>query len=283
MSTAFAERRSQALRDVVELTKPGITSLVLCTTTGGMYLAPGHVDRLRALIVVLTTAAVVSAANALNQYLERDIDGYMERTRNRPLPARRLDARLALLFGIGLAFIAAPLLTYSGGWLTGGLALLALAAYVFVYTPMKQWSPMALFVGAVPGAIPPLIGWTTASGRLDAGGLSLFAILFTWQIPHFLAIALYREPEYARAGFKVFPTVHGTSATRISMTVWAMALLGATMAPYFLHVAGVAYLAIAATLGAGFALATVVWPPRRVFFLSILHLTLVFVALVALH
>lgn len=282
MSTAVATR-SSTLRDVVELTKPGITSLVLCTTTGGMYLAPGHVDRLRAWIVVLTTAAVVSAANALNQYLERDIDGYMERTRNRPLPARRLDARAALLFGIGLAFIAAPLLFYAGGWLTGGLALIALASYVLVYTPMKQWSPMALFVGAVPGAIPPLIGWTTVSGHLDAGGMSLFAILFFWQIPHFLAIALHREPEYARAGFKVFPTVHGTRSTRIHMIVWAVALLLSTVAPYFLHVAGLAYVIIAAVLGAGFAVATIVWPPRRVFFLSIVHLTLVFVALVALH
>jgi len=282
MSTAAVTRPS-TLRDVFELTKPGITSLVLCTTTGGMYLAPGHVDRLRALVVILTTAAVVSAANALNQYLERDIDGQMARTRNRPLPAHRLDARAALLFGIGLAFIAAPLLTYAGGWLTGGLALLALFSYVFVYTPMKQHSPMALFVGAVPGAIPPLIGWTTASGRLDAGGLALFAILFCWQIPHFLAIALYREPEYARAGFKVFPTVYGPRATRLSMILWAVALLVTSVAPYWLGIAGGPYLAIAAALGAGFLLATILWPPRRVFFLSILHLTLVFVALVALH
>jgi protoheme IX farnesyltransferase len=253
-----------------------------------MYLAPGVVDRLRAIVVILTTAAVVSAANALNQYLERDIDGFMERTRNRPLPAHRLDARVALGLGVALSAVAVPLLTFAGGLLSGGLALLALTSYVLVYTPLKQRTPLAVFVGAVPGAIPPLIGWTTATRHLDAGGLALFAILFFWQVPHFLAIALYRQDDYARAGFKVFPVVHGEPATLVHIVLWSAAYVAATFAPFWLGISGPIYLALALGLGFLFfgAACRGLWPgvrlgwARQLFFASILHLTLLFTVLV---
>jgi protoheme IX farnesyltransferase len=228
----------------------------------------------------------VSAANALNQYLEREVDGFMERTRNRPLPAHRMDARVALVFGIALASTAVPLLTFAGGALTGGLALLALGSYVLVYTPMKQVSPMALFIGAVPGALPPLIGWTTGHGRLGAGGLALFAILFFWQIPHFLAIALYRQSEYARAGIKVFPQVYGERATRIHIALSSLVFVLATLVPFFLRTAGVFYFALALASGGAFFAVSLLGlraaPPagwaRKLFLLSILHLPLIFVA-----
>jgi protoheme IX farnesyltransferase len=275
-----------ALRDLVDLTKPGITSLVLCTTAGGLYLAPGRVDRLRALVVVLTTGAVVSAANALNQYLERDIDGFMERTRDRPLPAHRLDARVALGFGLALAALSVPLLWLAGGWMTGVLALIALGSYVAVYTPMKQWTPLALFVGAVPGAIPPLIGWTTVTARPGAGGLALFAILFFWQIPHFMAIALYRKADYARAGLKVFSVVHGDATTRRHILAWSVVLWAVTLVPWLLGTTGLAYGLLALALGAIFVAQAVVLllrqsplAARRLFLGSILHLTVLFVAL----
>jgi protoheme IX farnesyltransferase len=272
-------------RDLVELCKPGITALVLCTTAGGVYLAPGHVMVWRALVVIVTTAAVVSAANALNQYLERDIDGFMERTRNRPLPARRLDAQVALGFGLAVAALALPPLFLAGGWLTGALAVVALVSYVLVYTPMKQWSPLALLVGAVPGAIPPLIGWTTVTQHLTPRALPLFAILFLWQIPHFLAIALYRKEDYARAGLRVLPVVRGDALTKRCIGAGAVALVLASLLPLALGLAGWIYGGVACATGGWFLWRALVWPEdtragaRRLFLLSILHLSLLFIVL----
>src|SRR5262249_18441529 len=145
------------------------------------------------------------SANTLNMYLERDVDGRMARTRHRPLPAGRLPERAALVFGIAQALVAVPLLTFGANPLTGLLGAVALILYVLVYTPMKRWSIHALLVGAVPGAMPPLLGFAARSGELSLGALALFGVIFLWQIPHFLAIALFREDDYRAAGLKVFP------------------------------------------------------------------------------
>src|SRR5439155_3385439 len=142
------------------------------------------------------TALVVGAANALNCYLERESDALMRRTRDRPLPAGRVEPWVALALGVGVASTSIPLLGWATNALTALLALVALVTYVGVYTPMKQRSGLALFVGAVPGAIPPLMGWTAVTGRLETGGLALFAILFCWQLPHFLAISIYLADDY---------------------------------------------------------------------------------------
>src|SRR5438552_13144667 len=136
-------------------------------------------------------------------YLERDTDALMARTMNRPLPAQRLEPMLALKLGVALAAVSVPLLTFAVGALPGLLASIALVSYVLLYTPMKRHSAAALLVGALPGAIPPLIGWTAATGRLDLPGVLLFAVMFLWQVPHFLAITLFRKDEYARAGLVV--------------------------------------------------------------------------------
>jgi protoheme IX farnesyltransferase len=198
--------RPVSASDLLSLTKPRLSSLVLCTCAGGVWLAPGTLTPGRWLLTLVGTAGTVGAANALNCYVERDVDRARARTRGRPLPAGRMEPTVALLFALILASVSLPLLALGSNLLTTGLGLLALLTYVFVYTPMKAHTDVAMLVGAVPGALPPLMGWTAVTGRLDVGGLALFAILFLWQLPHFLAIALFRKAEYQKAGLQTWPS-----------------------------------------------------------------------------
>jgi len=253
-----------------------------------LWLAPGSIAGWRAVMTLIGTALLVSASNTFNMYLERDVDPLMERTRERPLPRATLSPETALAFGTLMACAAVPLVFLGGNLLTGILGLFALGSYVVVYTPLKRHSAIALFVGAVPGALPPLMGWTAVTGRLDAPGLALFAILFLWQIPHFLAIATYRTADYARAGFKIMPLTAGTRATRATIVTFSIGLVLATVALEPLRVAGLGYLVCAALLGAvfiGWAVAGLrraaegAWA-RSLFLYSIVYLTLLFVALV---
>ena len=279
---------TRVLRDLIELAKPRITGLVMATFAGGMWLAPGHLPRWRGIATLLGTAMIVAAANALNMFIERDIDRLMERTRRRPLPQGRLSPAIALVFGTSLAAAALPLLLLAGNALTGIMGGLAFVAYVAIYTPMKRTSPAALFVGAVPGALPPLMGWTAVTGRIDAGAIALFGILFLWQIPHFLAIALYRSDDYGRAGFEILPLSIGDRPTRAVIVVFSAALVATSLVLAPLQVAGVPYTAAAALLGLGFVVcglyglrrvASRTWA-RSLFFASLVYLTLLFVALV---
>jgi protoheme IX farnesyltransferase len=237
------------LRDIVLLSKPRLSTLVMITCGGGLWLAPGGISAARAVLAVLTTAAVVGAANALNCYLERDVDARMRRTRDRPLPAGRLDPLVALGLGLAVPAFAVPLLALSANRLTAVLALVALLTYVVVYTPMKQRSTLALLVGAIPGAIPPLMGWTTVTGRLDAGGLSLFAVLCAWQLPHFLAVSLYLCEDYARGGLRVFALVHGERRTRLAIAASTVVLVAASFLPWAAGVVRPWYALAAAALG----------------------------------
>jgi protoheme IX farnesyltransferase len=280
----------QVARDVFALAKPRLAGLVITTAAGGMWLAPGRRDPTSAAVLVLGTAAVVGAANALNNYLEKDVDARMRRTRDRPLPAGRLEPRVALALGLGLPAVALPALAWFTNALTATLAAIALVVYVCVYTPMKQRSTLALFVGAVPGAIPPLMGWTGVTGQLDAGGLALFAILFFWQLPHFLAISIYLADDYARGGIRVFALVHGDRTTKRWAVATSFALVPVSLALVPLGVAGTLYAAVAAVLGVGLcgwaisglrsAKPAQRW--ARSFFLGTLgYLTLLFAALFA--
>jgi protoheme IX farnesyltransferase len=275
-------------RDLIELAKPRITGLVVITFVGGVWLAPGHLAHWRAIMTLIGTSLLVAASNTLNMYLERDIDPLMERTRARPLPRASLSPETALAFGVACACVAVPLVFLGSNLLTGILGLFALGSYVAIYTPLKRHSAIALFVGAVPGALPPLMGWTAVTGRLDAPGLALFAILFLWQIPHFLAIAIYRAADYARAGFKVLPLTISARATRATIVTFSAGLVLATILLQPLRVAGLPYLICAALLGAvfigwaaaGFRRAAAGAWARSLFFYSIVYLTLLFVALV---
>jgi len=276
------------VRDLVALTKPRITMMVLVTAAGGMWLAPGSLDLRSVAVMLLTTGMVVGAANTLNCYLERDSDRLMARTANRPLPDQRLQPSWALVLGIAMGLFAVPTLTLAVNPMTGLLGAIALVSYVAIYTPMKQHTPAALFVGALPGALPPLMGWTAVTGSIAAPGLVLFGVLFFWQIPHFIAISVFRQDEYERAGLKVLPSVRGIRTAKVQATLYAGALWAVSLllVPYGL--AGTLYFVAAIALGGYFfwAAARGFWVEdsdawaKKLFVASLIYLTALFAALI---
>jgi protoheme IX farnesyltransferase len=294
LPSQVAARPRTRVADVVALVKPRIMMMALLTAGGGLGLAPGVPSLGLVIALMVGTALLVGAANTLNMYLERDIDCLMARTSRRPLPQRRLGAELALWFGVAQAAIAVPVLTFAirgpafAGPLTGLLGVVALISYVMIYTPLKQRTWVATWIGAVPGAMPALMGWTAATGSIDAGGVAVFALLFFWQIPHFHAIALFRWKEYARAGLKTLPGVHGERAAHREIAIYSVVQVAVSIAPWALGVAGVAYLIVAVVSGAVF-LGVVArglvrggdarWA-KQLFLLSIVYLPVVFTALV---
>ncbi|MBX3213391.1 MAG: heme o synthase [Labilithrix sp.] len=247
-----------SLRDVVTLAKPRITLNVVITGAGGLFLAAraGRLEGGPTTATVVATlvglSMIVIGANALNMYIERDIDRRMARTKNRPLPSGRMAPRFALWFGVAFSALAVPVLAIGANPLTALLAVSANILYVLAYTPLKQHSHYALHVGAIPGAIPPLLGWTAGTASIDAAGVVLFAILFLWQIPHFIAIALFRKADYARAGLVVTPNVTGELASRHTIIRWIFALVAASLLVVPLGLAGHGYLIVATILGAVF-------------------------------
>jgi heme o synthase len=228
----------------VALTKPDVTFLVVMTTAAGYYMAArGPVNWMHLLHAVFATALIAAGTAALNHYVERDSDSSMRRTASRPLPSGILEPARALAFGVGLAMAGAVDLYVVGGWLTSGLGMITSVAYLGAYTPLKKRTVWATFVGAFPGAVPPMIGWAAASGSLGWGAWLLFAILFLWQFPHFHSIAwIYRE-DYARAGIKMLPTIDRDGArTFRQIILYALALLGVSLLPTAMGLAGSRYL-----------------------------------------
>jgi len=287
-ATARALSRAATWSDLVALTKPGITVFALITAAGGLWLAPGTPPLELWLPLLAGTGLIVAAANTLNMYLEREIDCRMARTKNRPLPAGRLAPDLALAFGSLLAVVSVPLLSFAVNPLTGLLGVIALVAYVMMYTPLKQRSTISLLVGSVPGAMPALMGWTAATDSLDAGGLTIFGVMFLWQIPHFHAIALFRRKDYHRAGHKILPVEAGERATRRSILLYLAVQIQVSLLLVPMKVSGTGYLVVATVLGTiyfGYALWGAVrdegprWA-RRLFFMSLLYLPLLFAAMV---
>ena len=253
---ANAEERARShglllVRDLIALTKPRITLLVLLTGAAGACLAPGHVGARALLLSLVGTALIVGSANALNMWWERDVDALMTRTRNRPLPAGRMSPDVALAFGLALGAVSAPML-FLVNVTTGVLGLTALVSYVVVYTPLKRHTYLALLVGAVPGAIPPLLGWSTVTGTVGLGGLLLFAVLFLWQVPHFAAITIFRAQDYGRAGLQVVSVQHGERGALRTITLYTVLLVAASLLFTPLGLAGRAYLGVATALGIGF-------------------------------
>ena len=272
--------------DLVALVKPRIMVMALLTAAGAMSLAPGTVAIPTALWLLAGTGLIVGAANTLNMWLERDIDCLMTRTKNRPLPQRRLDAGTALVFGALQGAASLPVLAMVN-IVTAALGLIALVLYVGVYTPMKQRSHWAVWVGGIPGALPALMGWTAATGRIELAGLAVFGVLFFWQVPHFHAIAMYRQREYHAAGLKTLPGTRGDLAARREIAIYLVVQVAVSFSVLPLGVGGVPYLITAAVLGAlvliqglgGVRAGGVKWA-RNVFLASIVYLPVLFAVMV---
>jgi protoheme IX farnesyltransferase len=239
--------RRARFADLVELTKPRITFLVLVTTLVGFYM--GSQEGLRLVLLfhtILGTALVAGGASALNQYVERDLDARMMRTRTRPLPDGRLLPNEALAFSAIISVIGVAYLMFFVNVLTGLIGILTLAGYIFVYTPLKTRTTLCTLIGAFPGAAPPLMGWTAARGDIDVSAMTLFAILFLWQMPHFFAIAWIFTEDYQRGGFSMH--VSGESTGR-QIVFFCCALIPISVLPTALGLTGMTYLVGAILLG----------------------------------
>ena len=253
MVAAVPRDRSQVARDLVALTKPRVLLMVLATTLVGYFVAStGPADYVRIAHLLFGTLLAAGGTLALNQYVERDVDARMERTKRRPLPDGRLQPLEALVFSGLLTSLGVAYLTATVGVAVALLTLSTTILYLGAYTPLKTRSALCMLVGAVPGALPPVTGWLAARGDLGLGAAMLFAIVFLWQLPHTLAIArLYRD-DYARAGVRVLPVVdtHGTMSDRQIVTS-TLALLGVSVLPTAIGLSGRAYFATACVLGLG--------------------------------
>jgi protoheme IX farnesyltransferase len=288
---SVGRRSSQVIADYLALTKPRLNSLVVVTSAGGYYLGVSRPAFLPMAAVAVGTALVAGGAAVLNQVYERETDALMQRTRLRPLPDQRVTPEEARTFGTLLAGAGLVFLSVSANALAALLALVTLVVYLTVYTPMKRRSPLATLIGAVPGALPPLIGWTAASGSLSLGGWALFTIVFLWQIPHFMAIAwLYRD-DYARAGFPMLPVVEPDGRRAgLQAVFYAAALVPASVAPTVVGLTGAAYFWTALVLGVGllwmaarFALSRTDATARVLFYSSITYLPLIWTAMLLDH
>lgn len=269
------------------LLKPRITALAVITAAVGMYLAPQPLSLKTVFFGLLGIALLVAGAGVLNMFLERDTDSLMERTRERPIPRGRLSPEFGLSLGSLLVGIAIPLLFLYVNPLTGWLGVLSLISYVGIYTYLKRVTWISLLVGAIPGAAPPLLGWTSAAGSVGTPGLLLFLIIYFWQIPHFLAIGLFHHEDYARAGLKVFPLHQSMATIRWQMVLTTLPLFPITYALYRLNCGGVYFLATGLVLGLIF-MAYILWGwweknsvrwGRQVFRVSLIYLTLLFIML----
>ena len=292
VSWRHAVRSYTALIDYWALTKPEVNFLIAVTTFAGFYLGyPIHSHHFPFALLahtLLGTLLVASGTGTLNQFVERFFDAQMRRTERRPIPAGRVDPASALHFGLLLSSVGSLYLAVAVNVLASLLSVLTVVTYLFLYTPLKRETPLCTLVGALPGAVPPLIGWAAASGNLGLGAWVLYAFVFLWQFPHFMAIAwMYRE-DYARAGYLVLPRGEGKSrfmAWQSVMPLLVLALMIPT--PVLLGKAGLPYLVGASALSSGFlclgaqlALRKSNLAARQLLFASIIYLPLVFILLI---
>jgi protoheme IX farnesyltransferase len=291
-ATLAEVRRPSNLSDYLALTKPRLNFLVVLTSAAGYYLGSiGAINLWQMTQAVVGTALVAGGAAVLNQVYERDTDALMRRTLGRPLPDHRVTAADATIFGLALSVAGIALLAFGANLLAALLALATLVVYLVIYTPMKRRSPASTLVGAVPGALPPLIGWAAAHGALAAGGWTLFAIVFLWQIPHFMAIAwLYRE-DYRSAGFPMLPVIEPDGRRTGRHAFWfAAALLPVSLLPSFIGLSGWIYFWIALMLSTSlfglsirFAATRSESAARWLFFGSITYLPLIWATMILNH
>src|SRR5713101_2849613 len=271
------------------MTKPRLNCLVVATSAAGYYLGgPGTADVRAMTQAVAGTALAAGGAAVLNQLYERETDALMRRTRLRPLPDGRVAPADARVFGIALSLAGLVLLAARINWLAAGLALATILIYLTVYTPMKRRTSLATLVGAVPGALPALIGWAASHGSVSIGGASLFAIVFLWQIPHFMAIAWMYRDDYRTAGFPMLPVVEPDGQrTGRHAVLFAAALVPMSLVPTLVGVSGLIYFGIALALGLMLLGLAVRFATRRsdaaargLFLGSITYLPLIWVAMI---
>jgi protoheme IX farnesyltransferase len=277
------------LKSYIELTKPGIVRLVLVTTVIGFALGGEGVTRWVLLLMTLIGTALGSGgAFVLNHYVEREVDALMHRTRNRPLPLGTIAPGAALIFGLVLIAAGTAVLAFCVNGLTATLVFLTAIMYVVIYTPLKKYSWWNTPIGAIPGAMPPMVGWAAATGSVDPGAWILFLILFLWQHPHFYALAWMYRDDYARGGFKMLPVVDpdGKSTFRHSL-VTVILLVPVSLWPTFVHMSGWIYFWGALLLGIGFLFVCIRWrisktveDARLVFLYSLLYWVLLLVLIV---
>ena len=270
--------------DFVALLKPRVMSLVVFTGFAGMVAAPGHIHPLLAAIAVLCIAVGAGAAGAINMWYDRDIDALMTRTRDRPIPAGRMDPSETLAFGVVLSIGSVLTMALAVNFAAAALLALSIGFYVFVYTMwLKRRTPQNIVIGGAAGAFPPMIGWAAVTGDVGLASIALFLIIFMWTPPHFWALALFRAGEYARAGVPMLPVVAGTRATKLHILAYSALLVPVGTLPSFLGVTGLVYAATSVVLGLVFlAGAVAVWrddgdrAAKALFGYSIIYLFLLF-------
>ena len=280
-------------RDFLALTKPRVMTLVVFTALCGLLAAPVHINPILGFTAILCTAVGAGASGALNMWYEADLDAHMKRTRNRPLPAGRMDRRSALHFGVALAVGSVVLMGLAINLLAAAILAGSILFYVLVYTVwLKRRTPQNIVIGGAAGAFPPLIGWAAATGRIDLLPVLLFLLIFLWTPPHFWALSLFVRTDYAAAGVPMLPVVAGIQATRRQVLIYTLPMAAAAVAPWPLGLTGVIYGATATLLTAWFAILAgrvavsretdqaLMKPERALFKFSILYLFVLFGALV---
>ena len=286
--TAHEQAQSSLARDMIALTKPRIISLLLLTTVAPMFVA-GSPTWLTVIIVLIGGYLMAGGANAVNMYLDRDIDTQMSRTRLRPIPSGRMGPRAVLAFGIALATAATYILARFTNVLTAILALAGFYFYVFVYTRwLKRTTPQNIVIGGAAGAFPPLVGWAAMTGSIDLTAVYLFLIVFFWTPPHFWALALLKQRDYGRAGVPMAPLVWGERETMHQMLWYNVILIALTLLPFTFGAFGLIYLVAALILGGTLLIGilrimtTPEWtkPAWQVYKFSLLYLALLFIAMV---
>jgi protoheme IX farnesyltransferase len=277
--------------DFFALLKPRVMSLVVFTGAVGMVVAPGVLHPVLAVVAILCIAVGAGASGCINMWYERDVDAIMRRTRNRPIPAGRIEPRTALEFGVVLAVGSVTLMGLAVNWTAAALLALAIAFYVFVYTVwLKRRTPQNIVIGGAAGAFPPMIGWAAVTGDVSMASIVLFAIIFFWTPPHFWSLALYRAGDYEKAGIPMLPVVAGPTVTRRQIVLYALLMLPLTLLPWGMGFAGTIYGVGAAFLGLVFIggavrilIAKTDTAARWMFRYSILYLALIFGLLVVDH
>ncbi len=248
-----AESRDSDVRDWIALLKPRVMSLVVFSGLIGLLVAPGHLHPILAFTAVLCIAVAAGACGAINMWYDRDIDAIMRRTRDRPIPAGRIEPGAALGYGITLAIGAVIVMGLAVNHTAASVLALSIGFYVFVYTMwLKRRTPQNIVIGGAAGAFPPVIGWAAVTGSVDPIPVILFAIIFIWTPPHFWSLALFANDDYRRAGVPMLPVVAGGKETRRQIVIYTLLLVPLTLVPWFLGFSGTVYAVAAAALGLGF-------------------------------